>query len=86
MGKVLDAATMSYDEREALLGERGRKLMDAFWAAMARRLVPSMPEAEAIAALKELHAKGFVKIVGDGESMSLIPCAAEVGTGGRARR
>jgi hypothetical protein len=64
----------SYREREQLLSLEARKLMDVTWAMFAKRLMPDMPKAEAIAAFKELHAAGLVELVrvGDGVELRLL--------------
>jgi len=55
--------TLGYAERERHLSPGARKLMDATWASLAKRFMPDMPEAEAVAAFKELHAFGLIELV-----------------------
>ena len=62
---------LSYAERERLLSPEARTVMDTTWAMLAKRCAPDIPEAEAIAGFKELHAAGLVEIVKDGDGLAL---------------
>jgi hypothetical protein len=46
----------TYAERETRLSLGARHLLEETWAILAKRFRPDVPEAEAIAAFKELHA------------------------------
>jgi hypothetical protein len=62
---------LSYAERERLLSPGARHLMEDTWRTYARRLMPNMPEKEAVAAFKELHAAGLIQLVRDGDGVRL---------------
>lgn len=64
-------ALEDYGERESLLSDGARKLMDVFWLSVAKRLMPDMPAKEAIAGLKELHAAGLVKVTCNRKGLAL---------------
>ena len=59
-----------YRERERLLSSSARSFMEATWALFAKRDAPHMPQAEAVAAFKELHAAGLVELVHDGDGVA----------------
>jgi hypothetical protein len=60
-----------YRQRERLLSPGAQELLNTTWAMFARRLMPDMREAEAIAAFKELHAAGLVELVQVGDGVEL---------------
>jgi hypothetical protein len=78
--KMKDSSpALSYAERERLLSSDARTLLDATWASIARRRMPEMPEAEAIAGLKELHAAGLVELIRDGDGLALRMTSDDAG-------
>jgi hypothetical protein len=60
-----------YRERERLLSSSAGAFVDATWALFAKRVAPHMPEAEAVAAFKELHAAGLVELVQERDGLAL---------------
>jgi len=61
----------AYAQQEQLLSPDARASLDVTWATLAKRCAPDMPEAEAIASFKELHAAGLIELVQEGDGVAL---------------
>jgi hypothetical protein len=55
----------TYDEIVREMSPDAQYLLSATWATLAKRFMPDLPEAEAIAGFKKLHAAALIEIIYD---------------------